>query len=132
MQWDNSYSVNVAAFDSEHRQLFSLIDRLGAAMQKGKGKNMLSASFHELIDYTQTHFKHEEELMGEHSYPGLELQKKEHANFVAKVRQMLELHESDNTMLSVSIMNFLQSWLINHIKKTDKDYSDFFNEKGVV
>jgi hemerythrin len=31
----------------------------------------------------------------------------------------------------VAVLNFLQQWLVNHIQKSDKKYSDHMNAHGV-
>jgi len=131
MQWDESLSVKVAQFDEEHKKLIQLIDNLSEAMSRGKGKDVLSETLRELINYTETHFKNEERLMQQYKYVNYLEHKKEHDEFVNKVKELHESYEKGNVMLSISVFNFLTSWVTNHIKKTDAEYGAFFNENGL-
>jgi hemerythrin-like metal-binding protein len=131
MEWTNALSVHVSAMDAEHKKLFSIIGKLHDGMAEGKGSAIIGEVLAELTSYTKTHFKHEEDLMQLHSYPGREAQKREHAAFVKQLSETQQEYQTGKMMISVSVLNFLNSWLKNHIMKTDFAYSSFFNGKGV-
>jgi hemerythrin-like metal-binding protein len=131
IEWTDALSVHVAAIDTEHKKLINIINKLHDGMSEGKGNKVAADVLSELLAYTVTHFKHEEELMQRYAYPGLETQKKEHAGFVAKITETQKDYQAGKTMISVPILNFLSSWLKNHIMKTDLEYSSFFAAKGV-
>jgi len=131
MEWNESLSVKVSRFDNEHKKLLEIIKVLDDAMSQGEGKDVLSKTLEELLNYTKTHFKNEEQLMQQHGYSGYSNQKVQHDAFIKKVTDLHEDYEKGNTMLSVSVMVFLKNWVITHIQKVDAEYASFFNGKGV-
>ena len=129
--WSEELSVNILALDSKHKRLVQLLNDLNDAMTKGQGNAVLSNILTELVSYAKTHFKHEEDIMEKHGYPKLDVQKQEHREFMEKVKDVIDKHQRGTTLLSISIFEFLVSWIKNHIMKSDKAYSKFLNEKGV-
>jgi hemerythrin len=39
--------------------------------------------------------------------------------------------EAGGTANSIAVLAFLQDWLANHIKETDKEYSEHLNSVGI-
>jgi hemerythrin len=131
IKWDDSFSVNVAKIDQQHQELILMINELHGAMRQGKGKEVLGQIVNGLISYTATHFKTEEDYFNQFGYPETYSHKKEHIAFVQKVSEFNDGFEKGKLSLSIDVMNFLSDWLQNHIKGTDKKYSQFFNGKGL-
>ena len=131
INWNDSFSVNVSKIDQQHKKLVTMINELSDAMKQGKGKDVLGQIVNDLIGYTATHFKTEESYFDQFGYPETDRHKQEHAAFVERVSDFKEGFEKGRLALSVEVMNFLSDWLQNHIKGTDKKYSQFFNEKGL-
>ncbi len=130
-QWSDDYSVAVAKFDHQHKKLIDIINELHDAMKAGKGNQILGNIVAKLVDYTKTHFTEEEALMQQYKYPGLAIQKTQHDAFVKELQKIQKNLESSTVSVTLDVMNFLKSWLVNHIQKTDKSYASFFNAKGV-
>jgi len=131
INWDDSLSVNVTEIDKQHQKLISMINELSDAMKQGKGKDIMEKIINGLVDYTVTHFKTEEKYFAQFGYPDTENHKKEHDNFVQKVKDFKDGFEKGELSLSIEVMTFLSDWIQNHIKVTDKKYSKLFNEKGL-
>lgn len=131
IKWDSTFSVSVAEMDQQHQKLIALVNELDDAMRQGKGKEVVSKVIGGLVTYTRTHFGAEERLLTQHGYPELDVQKKEHEDFVAKAAQFQADYNSGRMGLSIQIMNFLSNWLQHHIKVLDKKYGPFLNGKGV-
>jgi len=131
IKWDDSFSMHVVKIDQQHKTLVSMINELNDAMRQGKGKDVLGKIMNGLISYTATHFKTEEDYFNQFGYPEADSHKKEHIAFVQKVSEFKDGFEKGKLSLSIEVMNFLCDWLQNHIKGTDKKYSQFFNEKGL-
>jgi hemerythrin len=131
MPWNDSLSVKVAQFDNEHKKLIGLVDELMEAMRQGKGRDLISRTIHQLVDYTNTHFKAEERAMQQFGYPGYGVQKAQHDEFVSKVTELQEDYDKGNPSITITALNYLTNWVTNHIKKVDSEYGAFFNEKGL-
>lgn len=130
IEWSRSYSVSVDTMDQEHQRLVDLINELYSAMCSGHGKSAVSSVLDNLIEYTKTHFAHEEKLMQKTNYPDYEAQKKAHEALVSQVMDAKQ-KLADGTVLSQEVMSFLKSWLINHIQGMDQKYGEHMNKNGV-
>jgi len=128
--WSKSYSVGVSQMDREHQRLIDIINNLYAAMRSGRSKDAIGSILDELIDYTKTHFAHEEKLMQEANYDGLDEQKRSHVSLVSQVVEIQQKYRS-GTALGQEVMSFLKDWLINHIQGLDKKYGPVMNKKGI-
>jgi hemerythrin-like metal-binding protein len=131
IEWKPEYSVGIASIDMQHRRLINLINRLQTAVDYSTGEVFEHEALDELVDYTRTHFKYEEDLMEEHGYPGFEGHREEHLRMIARVEQVLEDYKRDQDEAMQKATDFLKDWLINHINGTDKQYSQFLQDKGV-
>jgi len=120
--WNQNLSLGVPEVDSQHQQLVNMVNQLHEAMAQGQGKTVLAPVLTGLLHYTRTHFGAEEQLMQRAGYPQLEEHKKQHEEFVRKVADMKNRFEAGETRLTVEMMNFLQNWLVGHIKGTDRKY----------
>lgn len=131
INWEDSMSVKVTEIDNQHKRLVMLINELHTAMRERKTKEALGGIIDELVNYAVNHFKTEEKYFDEFGYLKSLQHKKEHKDFVNKVAAFKADFDKGKLMLSVEIMEFLKDWLLNHIKKTDMEYSDFFVEHGL-
>lgn len=68
--------------------------------------------------------------MEQHGYPGYKEHKQIHDTFMRKVGEAIEGLDSKRVS-PTTIMNLLSDWLMAHILKVDKRYSDFFRTKGI-
>jgi hemerythrin len=129
--WKEFYSVNIAEFDQQHRQLIRLINEFEKAMTEGRGRDALLETYRALIQYAKSHFAAEEKLMADHGFPGHAMHKQEHAELLDKVNEMLRLHNEGKSGLTISTITFMCDWLSHHILVTDKKYSTFLNARGI-
>jgi hemerythrin len=131
-EWKEQYSVNVKEIDKQHKMLVETLNELHEAMLTKKSREILSGIVTSMVDYAKFHFSYEEGNMKRFNFPGYSSHKKEHDDFTEKVGDFQKKHADGHLMLSMEIMNFLKDWLKNHIMGTDKQYSSFFNDKGLT
>lgn len=130
--WDEKYDVKVARINKEHQTLFDLINELNDAMMEGKGQDIIGDTIEGLRNYAKFHFGTEEALMRQTSYHDYEQHKYQHDKFIEKVEEFKDKHNKKVVLISLDVMKFLVDWLINHIMKIDKAYSQHFNSNGII
>jgi len=122
MKWDDKYLVNVPELDEAHLNLFKLINELFILNQSDSpDQRKLMRTFHDLLEYTYSHFTEEEEYMKKSNYPGLE----EHKNLHKMIRDQFENYFSKfkkNTIDMEKFLEFVKNWLENHIISEDQKY----------
>jgi len=129
IQWNDTLSVNIEAIDRQHQQLIQLINNLHEAMKERKAKEILGRLIEDLSGYAQNHFLTEEKLFIKHGYPQQTTHINEHNRFIDQVVDFKNSFEAGRTTLSLDIMNFLNQWLLDHIRKSDKAYAPFLKGK---
>ncbi len=83
-------------------------------MEKGKGITIINDIVKELIDYTATHFKHEEQLMEKYGYDTYKEHKNIHVDFVNQVLKVQKDIQNGKVTVSTDLMEFLKNWLLKH------------------
>jgi hemerythrin len=124
MKWDQQFSVENDAIDTQHKQLVNLVNQLHDAMSSGTGSKIVGTVLDELMAYTRQHFSSEEQVMSRAKYPELTAHAAEHAKLTCQVAKLQEGLKSGQ-VLTMDVMTFLVSWLGNHIMKVDKRYVPF-------
>lgn len=118
--WNETYSVGHPLIDREHKTLFGMADELHTAMLAGRGTETLAGLLTRLIDYTHTHFGHEEALMRAHRYPQMEQHIVLHRALTAQVQALKTKSAAGKTMITIEVMEFLRRWLDHHIRESDQ------------
>ncbi len=112
--------VGVHEIDEQHGMLFDILEKLQGMV---KGRNDWSAVYFaldELAHFTRTHFVVEEALMRVHDYPELEQHRAEHRLFSERLAQLAAQAVRED--VSLSVIGFIEDWLVNHIGASDKAY----------
>ena len=131
-KWDASYSVSVKQFDSDHQQLFDILNELYEGMTAGQGQQVLQDVLNRLVAYAQRHFAAEEVAMRKIQYASLQAHLDEHRKFTAKVGTVMQQLKTGKIGISLDLFDFLSSWLKHHILVVDKNYGPALNAKGIV
>jgi hemerythrin-like metal-binding protein len=131
-EWNDRYSVGIGSIDAQHQNLFRLAGELHAAMTTGQGKAAAGKVLDRLIQYTATHFAHEERLMRLHDYPGLATHKAQHDALTRQVLQFQLDFQSGRAAITVQLLQFLKSWLEQHIAGSDQQYAPYLKDRAVT
>ncbi len=133
MTWTEKLSVGVAVLDEDHKRLVGMVNELYDSMQAGHGKETLGRILNDLVRYTKEHFAREEKFFAQTGYPAAAAHKHEHDALTQQVIEVQQKYMSGaSAALSIDVLRFLKSWLINHIQGSDQKYRPHLNAKGIV
>jgi len=116
--------------DAQHKILFSIARELHQAMLSGQAKQKAGEILDRLVTYVATHFSHEEKLMQQHGYPGLVAHKAQHDALSDQVLKFRSDFRAGKVALTVSLLDFVRKWLVDHIQNLDQQYAPFLREKA--
>lgn len=129
------YIVGVDEIDDQHREFFTLLDKIGDVvpdlykpLDDEEVDDLLDVMY-DLRDYALLHFRTEEGYMKEVDYPGLEKQRTEHNRFITDVIRMEAELMNGTAMPAIKVRNFMHDWYRDHILSLDKPFCEFYNKK---
>ena len=123
------YYTGIEMIDQEHARLFELAQETNDLLYNDFLQDKSDSLLHlisELINYTRTHFSHEEEYQKSIGYAELKQHAAQHRAFEERLMAVdLDALENDferqNDAVE-SLLNFLVTWLVNHILEVDMKY----------
>ncbi len=122
LEWTEDLSVGVEVIDNQHKRIVQYINQLQQARET-LDRHQVGAVLSELVDYTQSHFGFEEAMMEEAGYPYLNAHKRVHELFVKRVGGLVQRFELGDDVAD-ELLKTLITWLLNHIRNEDADYSE--------
>lgn len=131
MEWDSSFTTTVSKYDEQHKVLFNMINDLADAMQQKKSKDAVGRVLNGLAEYTINHFADEERSFAQTHYPEEAEHKALHKKLLDQVTALIGKFNAGEPLIAKDVINFLQDWLVNHIKGVDKRYGSHFNKNGI-
>ncbi|QEK10892.1 bacteriohemerythrin [Crassaminicella thermophila] len=134
-EWKEEYCFNIAEIDKQHKHLLEIGKKLYDILtlkDEIDHYDEIVEILVELREYTIYHFTYEEKLLKQHGYEGLQLHKRQHKSFINKIIQFENQDIDEKQMeMKLKMMEFLADWIEQHILKSDHQYKDFLQEKGV-
>jgi hemerythrin len=131
LDWDTSFATGVSKYDEQHKVLFNMVNDLADAMQQKKSKEAVGRVLNGLAEYTINHFADEERNFAQTHYPEEAQHKALHKKLLDQVTELIGKFNAGEPLIAQDVINFLQDWLINHIKGVDKRYGPHLNKSGI-
>lgn len=129
INWDPSLETGSPTVDSQHQELFSIINDLHAACTDGDAKACIQEILVRLTDYVNMHFEDEERLMEQCDYPALP--RMDHMSAHRKLREdaldLVGQYDRGEVATVLPLANFLMTWLRTHIRETDTKLVEYWN-----
>jgi len=129
--WNEKYNTGINEIDDQHKKLVNILNELYESFVDRTTNEKLKKVIQEMTAYTEYHFGVEEKYFKKFNYSGANEHIAEHQVFVQKVKTFQEDMELGKVSVTFQLMNFLRSWLIEHINGTDRKYIGLFKEKGL-
>jgi len=127
--WDESYLLGNELVDTQHHQLFDLVNTLVRSCVDGTNKVKVKETLDFLVNYTVQHFNDEEALQKKYNYPEYEKHKQLHEDFKPTVAELVQRFNEGGSSekLCVDIKTIVVKWLANHILFEDKKIGEYIN-----
>ncbi len=124
IEWTPELCLNIDIIDEQHKTLVDMINNFYEELANKSSKELIGKLIVQMRDYTEIHFKAEEELFLSYGYKDSAAHIKTHEDFITKVKDLEMRYRENKLIISFEVTNFLKDWLINHIQKTDKEYAE--------
>ena len=129
IKWDKRHSVGVKIIDEQHKHFIELLNKLYECLGSDD-TSKLADIISNLADYTELHFKTEEDYFEKFNYEGAAEHKVTHDEIRAKVKGFLD-KKGDPKAIGFELLYFLERWLFIHLDGKDKKYTECFNQHGL-
>lgn len=123
--WTDNLNLDIEDIDIQHMKFLEIVNDLLLAMKEKRSQEIQSKIIDQLISYAFYHFSKEERYFRQANFPGADEHEKEHENFIDKVIQFKKDFDNKKITLSIEIINFMNSWWIDHIRVSDRKYLPF-------
>lgn len=124
--WHDKLVTGIGKIDEQHQILVNLLNEANIKLTPNNNAKFLEEITRNLLSYALYHFETEEGLMQKYGYiEDSDAHIRQHRSFSAKV---VAVRNDIKTGLPISredLLSFLNSWLINHILNTDKQFAAF-------
>jgi hemerythrin-like metal-binding protein len=129
--WTPAMNIGVPEIDAQHKALFERAGRFHAAVKAHEHNFRLEDLFGYLANYARVHFAAEERFMSDVGYPRLAEHVQEHSEFSGRLLSLVPQWESEDDLTAAlaGLLEFLDSWLMDHVTKSDQHVGDFVRSR---
>lgn len=127
-RFDDTLVTGNEMIDAQHKELIERINNLLIKAENGSAKVEAVKMLDHLAEYTDYHFKAEEQLQEEIGYPGIAEHKKKHEELrktVEELHEMLEDQEGPTDAFVEQVNQKVVDWLYRHIKGFDRSVAEY-------
>lgn len=126
--WSDAFVIGVPSMDEQHEGLFNAANLAYAAIKFQSGEKTIREKMESLMGLIATHLHDEEVLMQKSGYKGFVEHKKVHDSVLAlldgRMKEAAAKNEPDAYM---DVVLLVKNWLIDHIFRVDRRYSQTVN-----
>ena len=119
--------------DTQHKDLIERMNGLLESCESGNEKLTAIKTLDYLSDYTDYHFKAEEQLQQDIEYPGYEKHKAQHEIFkqtINELQEMLQEEEGPSEAFVEKVEENIVKWFYVHIEGFDRSVAEYKFMRG--
>jgi hemerythrin-like metal-binding protein len=127
LKWENEYCTGDSVIDKALQQVVNYINLLHQALKNGNDEDTVNEIIAGLTEYSEIHFKLEEDKMKELGYPNIAAHVQEHQIFSDRLSKLGDDMKKKNVSVNLRLLKFMKVWFSGHILNTDKKFHEFKN-----
>ena len=118
-----------ARFDEEHIRLAELLQAATLAAHDHTDPQILREELSSIFGYALMHFSEEEKVMASAGFPGLAAHREDHCKILRRLQDQLARYDSEPWQVTLDIVDMLELWMHDHVKRVDAEYMRFLSNK---
>ena len=119
IEWDEKYSVGVAAVDHEHRELIGLVNEAHDRLMRPGGEEAVMDFLGEIFARISAHFALEEKIMCARNYDHYDAHKTDHERLLDEIRDIMDDYEDGESFSEELLAQQLKMWFGEHFRTHD-------------
>ena len=119
IEWDEKYSVGVAAVDHEHRELIGLVNEAHDRLMRPGGEEAVMDFLGEIFARISAHFALEEKIMRARNYDHYDEHKTDHERLLDEIRDIMDDYEDGEFFGEELFAQQLKTWFAEHFRTHD-------------
>jgi hemerythrin len=129
-EWTPRLSVGLESVDRQHRMLIGYINELNDAVDTGRNGYALPKILERLRNYTKVHFAYEEAMFKVYRYDEADDHSHAHHAFVSMIEDCEARQAKGEPEVAADLLQYIKTWLANHILVEDKAYASVLIQRG--
>ncbi len=125
--WTEDMNLDITTIDHQHKLLAEKFEILKACARSNAETKTILSIFDELLNLMNEHFIHEEKIMSNIAYPGLEKHALVHRSVIEKIRSFRCVFEQNHKEGVISSLKFLESSISGHLSHEDRKIYDYMH-----
>jgi hemerythrin-like metal-binding protein len=131
--WNDSFATGVAEIDDQHMILVHTLNEAAGKLAESPSHELIEQITQDLLSYALYHFDTEEDLMQEFGYQedgdAMQRHLEQHRAFSKQVVSARDSLRAGANISAQELLEFLNTWLVNHILNTDRKLGAFIVAK---
>ena len=119
IEWDENYSVGVAAVDHEHRELIGLVNEAHDRLMRPGAADAVMDFLGEIYARISAHFALEEQIMRARNYDHYDEHKADHERLLDEIRDIMDDYEDEELFSEELLAQQLKTWFAGHFRSHD-------------
>jgi len=119
IEWDEKYSVGVAAVDHEHRELIGLVNEAHDRLLRPGAVEVVMEFLGEIFARISAHFALEEQIMRARNYDRYDEHKTDHEHLLDEIRDIMDDYEDGELFSEALLAQQLKTWFAGHFRSHD-------------